>query len=122
MQIPKPTIGPFAINLNTILNLATLLGMIGFSAFTWANTTRDIKELQTWRITETAHSETLEARVDKVEAQVSNHEYRINQSEQSNANTANSIKDVQSTLNQQSGDLKVVREILQRIEASQRVR
>ena len=120
MHIPKPRIGPFEINFNSILHIITLSSFIGGGGWIWANTTRDIDDLQLWKVAATAHFEMMEARIDKVEAQVSNHDYRINLTEQSNANTVSSIKDVQATLNQQSGDLKVVREILQRIEAAQK--
>jgi hypothetical protein len=120
MQIPKPRLGSFEINLNSILNMITLLSLIGGGGWIWANTTRDIDELQSWKLSATAHSDVLEARVDKVEAQVNNHEYRINMGEQSNANTAGSIKEFQSVLNQQSGDLREVKVILQRIEAAQK--
>lgn len=122
MHIPKPRLGPFEINLNTLIQIATLVIMASGGVALWVNRSRDVDELQSWKLSQTAHSEVLEARVDKVEAQVNNHEYRINIGEQSNANTVSSIKDVQSTLNQQSGDLRVVKEILQRIEAAQKNR
>ncbi len=46
--------------------------------------------------------------------------FRVQAGEQSAAATAGAIKEVQSTLNQQGADIRVVREILQRIEAGQR--
>lgn len=107
-------------NLNTVIQIITLVTMACGGVALWVNRSRDVDELQSWKLSQSAHSDVMEARIDKVEAQVSNHEYRINVGEQSNANTVSSIKDVQSTLNQQSGDLKVVREILQRIEAAQK--
>lgn len=107
-------------NLNTVIQIITLVTMACGGVALWVNRSRDVDELQSWKLSQTAHSDVLEARVDKVEAQVNNHEYRINIGEQSNANTVSSIKDVQSTLNQQSGDLRVVKEILQRIEAAQK--
>jgi hypothetical protein len=122
MHIPKPRLGPFEINLNTLIQIVTLVMMASGGVALWVNRSRDVDELQSWKVTATAHVEIMEARIDKVESQVSNHEYRINQGEQSNANTVSSIKDVQSTLNQQSGDLRVVKEILQRIEAAQKTR
>lgn len=47
-------------------------------------------------------------------------DYRLTVTEQTSNTTANAIKELQSTLSETSGDLKVVREILQRIEAAQR--
>jgi len=120
MQIPKPRLGPFEINLNTIIQVTTLVVMACGGVALWVNRSRDVDELQSWKISSTAQTEVLEARVDKVEAQVNNHEFRINMGEQLNASTVNSIKEVQSTLNQQSGDLQVLKEILQRIEAAQK--
>lgn len=119
MQLPKRA-PRFEWNLNTVIQIITLVTMAGGGVALWVNRSRDVDELQSWKLSQTAHSEVLEARVDKVEAQVNNHEYRINNGEQLNANTVSSIKDVQSTLNEQSGELKVVREILQRIEAAQK--
>ncbi|MCV9997314.1 hypothetical protein OE766_03560 [Pararhizobium sp. YC-54] len=119
MQLPKRA-PRLEWNLNTVIQIITLVTMACGGVALWVNRSRDVDELQSWKLSQTVHSDALEARVDKVEAQISNHEYRINLGEQSNANTVSSIKDVQSTLNQQSGDLKVVREILQRIEAAQK--
>lgn len=120
MHFPKPKLGPFAINLNTIIQIITLVTMACGGVALWVNRSRDVDELQSWKLSATAHTEVLEARVDKVEAQVNNHEFRINMGEQLNASTVASIKDVNSTLNKQSVDLGVMKEILQRIEAAQK--
>lgn len=119
MQLPKRA-PRLEWNLNTVIQIITLVTMACGGVALWVNRSRDVDELQSWKLSQSAHSDIMEARIDKVEAQVSNHEYRINIGEQSNANTVSSIKDVQSTLNQQSGDLRVVKEILQRIEAAQK--
>ncbi|MEY9328227.1 putative nucleic acid-binding Zn-ribbon protein [Sinorhizobium fredii] len=133
MELPKRA-QKLEWNLNSILNLITLIGMIGGGGWIWANTTRDIEELQTWRTSveqtqkdRLAESRERDGRTDErfrgLEAEVrkiDNLTYRVTITEQSTATITTAIKDLQTLLNQQSGDLKVVREILQRIEASQR--
>jgi len=59
---------------------------------------------------------TIEGEVRKIERI----DYRLTVTEQTSNSTASAIKELQSTLSETSGDLKVVREILQRLEASQR--
>ncbi len=120
-------------NLNSILNLITLIGMIGGGGWIWANTTRDIDELQAWRTSTEQHQKdgiaearerdgrteerfrSLENEVRKID----NLSYRVTVTEQTSTNTASAIKDLQTLLSQQAGDLKVMREILQRIEGGQ---
>jgi len=46
--------------------------------------------------------------------------YRVTVTEQTTTSTATAIKELQNLVSQQAGDIKVVREILQRIEAGQR--
>ncbi|WP_037460753.1 hypothetical protein [Sinorhizobium fredii] len=133
MELPKRA-QKLEWNLNSILNLITLVGMIGGGGWIWANTTRDIEELQSWRVSveqaqkdRLAESRERDGRTDErfrgLEAEVrkiDNLTYRVTITEQSTATITTAIKDLQTLLNQQSGDLKVVREILQRIEAGQR--
>lgn len=133
MEIPKRA-AKLEWNLNTVINLATLISLIGGGGWIWANTTRDIEELQEWR---TSHDQYHKERMVEVSAlnarneerfrgiegeirKIDNLTYRVAQTEQSTSTTATAIKELQSVLSQQSGDLKVVREILQRIEAAQR--
>ncbi|MDK1377082.1 MULTISPECIES: hypothetical protein [unclassified Sinorhizobium] len=117
-------------NLNSILNLITLVGMIGGGGWIWANTTRDIDELQSWRTSveqsqkdRLAESRERDGRTDErfrgLEAEVrkiDNLTYRVTVQEQSNATITTAIKDLQTLMSQQSGDLKVMKEILQRLE------
>lgn len=116
MHIPKPKIGNFEINFNTILNLTTLVGMISGGAWIWANTTRDIEELQAANIRTEERFRNIETEVRKID----NLSYRITLTEQSTTSTATAIEELKDGFSQQSGDLKVIREILQRIEAAQR--
>ncbi|WP_104664914.1 hypothetical protein [Ensifer adhaerens] len=86
----------------------------------WVNKGRDIEELQKWRSAIEARSEqrfrSLEAEVRKID----NLAYRVASTEQSSTSTAVAIKDLQTLVSQQSGDLKVIKEILQRVEGGQR--
>ncbi|MDX3929083.1 MAG: hypothetical protein QHC90_25195 [Shinella sp.] len=125
-------------NLNTIIQLVTLVGVCVGGVVIWVDKSRDIEDLQAWRAGhETYHKDRLaevkanesgvnqrlsgiEADVRKVTNMSEQLAYRVTVAEQSTTTTASAIKELQATLSQQSGDLKVVREILQRIEAAQR--
>ncbi|ASQ03680.1 hypothetical protein CN172_21040 [Sinorhizobium meliloti] len=133
MELPKRA-ARLEWNLNTIIQGVTLLVM-GIGGVTiWVEKSRDIEELQSWRTSvEQSQKDRLaefrerdgrtEERFRGLENEVrkiDNLTYRVTVTEQSTATITTAIKDLQSLLNAQSGDLKVVREILQRIEASQR--
>ena len=129
-----PTIGRFEINLNTVLQLISILGVLAGGIYVWTNTTRDIEELQRWRAGhEQYHKERLaevkamegrtEERFRNLEGEVRKIDglsFRIAATEQSAASTAAAIKDLQTLVSAQSGDIKVIREILQRIDAGRR--
>lgn len=121
MQLPQRA-SKFEWNLNTVIQIITLVTMAGGGVAIWVNRSRDVDELQTWRVVQTTAQKDLETRVGTVEKLTDNLSYRMTIGEQSNVQTATSIRDVQTSLNQQSGDLKVVKEILQRIEATQKGR
>lgn len=130
--------GKFEFNLNTVIQIVTLVGMVGGGIAIWTNQSRDVEELQAWvRGHESYHKDRLaevkaneagvNQRLNGIEADVRKAtnmneqlSYRVTVAEQSTTTTASAIKELQSTLSQQSGDLKVVREILQRIEAAQK--
>ncbi|MGO8401313.1 hypothetical protein ACC783_23575 [Rhizobium ruizarguesonis] len=107
-------------NLNTIIQVFTLVGMAAGGVALWTNRSRDVDELQAWRVQAEQGSKDISMRVGKVESLVDNLGYRMQAGEQSAAATSGAIREVQSTLNVQSGDLRVVKEILQRIEATQK--
>lgn len=121
MQLPKRA-PKLEWNLNTVIQVITLIMMAGGGVALWVNRSRDVDELQAWRVDQTQAQKELETRVGTVEKLTDNLSYRMTVGEQASVATAASIRDVQSTLNQQSGDLQVVKEILQRIEASQKGR
>lgn len=125
-------------NLNTVIQLITLVGMCVGGVTIWVDKSRDIEDLQAWRTDhEQLHKErlvevkagearseerfrSLEADMRKVVSQIENLAYRVTVTEQSTTSTATAIRDLQNLVSQQAGDIKVVREILQRIEAGQR--
>lgn len=125
-------------NLNTILQVISILSFIAGGIYIWANTTRDIEELQGWRSShEQLHKErlvevkTLEARADerfknleadvrRISGKTDNLDYRMTSSEQAVSGMASTVKDIQTQLSQQSGDLREIKVILQRMEKGQR--
>lgn len=125
-------------NLNTIIQIVTLIGMVGGGIAIWVDKSRDIEELQGWRADhEQLHKERLvevksiEARADErfknIEADVrrlngktENLDYRLTSSEQAVSGMASTVKEIQSQLSQQSGDLREIKVILQRMEKGQR--
>lgn len=123
-------------NLNTIISLVTLVGMCVGLVTIWVDKTRDIEDLQMWRVNhEQLHKERLaevaglagrsEERFRAIERdiqKIDRLEYRLTNTEQTTSNTAASIRELQTLVSQQAGDIKVVREILQRLEASDQKR
>ncbi len=135
MTVPK---FEWSFNFNTVLQIFTLGGLVAGWIYIWANTERDIDELQAWRIAhEVLHKERLadvkaiEARQDervkgiesdvrKLSAVTDNLSYRITTNEQATSNTSQTVGKVQDTLSQLGGDVRLVMEILQRMEAAQK--
>ncbi len=125
-------------NLNTIIQIVTLIGMVGGGIAIWVDKSRDIEDLQGWRANhEQLHKERLvevksiEARADErfknIEADVrrltgktENLDYRLTSSEQAVSGMASTVKEIQTQLSQQSGDLREIKVILQRMEKGQR--
>lgn len=58
-----------------------------------------------------------EQRANEVDRKIDNLTYRVTVAEQSTANITSSIRELQGLVNKTAGDLQVVREILQRMEA-----
>lgn len=140
MMLPKKSPTWHTWNLNTILNLLTLVSMLAGGVYIWANTTRDIEDLTKWRLShEEYHKERLgetraitasvnerlrseEVRGNEVERKIDNLTYRVTVAEQSAVSVTSSIKDLQAGQNKQSSDIQVMKEILQRMEAAQQSR
>src|SRR5690606_32188662 len=100
-------------NLNTIIQLFTLVGVVVGGVAIWVDKSRDIEDLQTWRQShEQLHKErlvevkTIEARADErfksIEADVrrlsaksENLDYRLTSSEQAVGSLVQTTKDIQ---------------------------
>lgn len=118
MELPKRA-QKLEWNLNTIIQLVTLFGMCIGGVTIWVNKGRDIEELQKWRSAMEARSEERFRSIEGEVRKIDNLAYRVASTEQSTTSTASVIKDLQGLLSQQAGDLKVIKEILQRVEGGQ---
>lgn len=117
-------------NLNTIIQIITLVGMCVGGVAIWVDKSRDIEELQAWRTAieqdrkeksaeYRASMAKLEERVKGTEkdiGKIDNLQYRLTVAEQSTATTATAMKELQDSLNDMNGDIRVMREILQRLD------
>jgi len=106
----------FEYNLNTLVILAGFAGSLIAWGATW-------ERLSSSQIAQAASLDRLDKRVTAVEVtlrQLDNHELRLSAVEKQAAEAATSMRAVESTLNTLSADTRVMREILQRIEAGQR--
>lgn len=104
MNISAPKVR-YEVNLNTIIVLVGFGSMAIGWGITWGQNTTDIKTLMEFRT---------EALV--VLRQVDSLNFRMTAAEASGAAVTRGMSDLQSAVSQQSGDIKVVREILQRLE------
>ncbi|MBY6000782.1 hypothetical protein [Tritonibacter mobilis] len=105
-------------NINTI---AVLIGFAsGLVAWGWT-----LKELQSGRQVNSLNIERLDRRLTKLEAdarRLDNHELRLGNVEKQASDAAAAMRAVEGTLNGLAADMRVTREILQRLEAAQRGR
>lgn len=103
-------------------NINTIISVLGF-ALTLVTLGVAYGQL-TQQAVETAKSlddyrATTDLRLSKLETetrQIDNLAFRITAAESSNATVSRALDELQATVSQQSGDLRVIREILQRIE------
>lgn len=105
----------FEWNLNTIVVLVGFCS--GFVAWGWT-----LNEIQTGRTLNASNIERLDARVSALEVssrRLDNHELRLSNVEKQATDAATAMRAVETTLNALTTDVRVVREILQRIEAGQ---
>lgn len=113
-MITAPT-WKFEWNLNTIVVLVGFCS--GFVAWGWT-----LNEIQTGRTMNAANIERLDARVKALELsarQLDNHELRLAHVEKQATDASTAMRAVETTLNVLTTDIRVVREILQRLEAGQ---
>ncbi len=136
----KPTIGRFEINLNTIIQLVTLVGMIVGGLAIFINGQRDIDDLTSWRAShEELHKEakaareatiarfderikTLEETKIKRDSQIEALQNKTVALDQSLLSTNSILRDLSNKLNDVVTDSRVSKEILQRLEQRSRVR
>lgn len=106
----------FEYNLNTVVILLGFVGGIAAWGATW-------ERLSSNQSAQARTIDQIDKRVTTLEASMrvlDNHELRISSMEKQAAEAATSMRAVEVTLNSLSVDTRVMREILQRIEASQR--
>ncbi len=113
MQVAAPA-WKWEWNLNTIVVLVGFAS--GFVAWGWT-----LNELQTGRSTNAANIERLDAKLTAVEVEarrIDTHELRIGNVEKQATDAATAMRAVETTLSSLSADIRVVREILQRLETA----
>ncbi len=99
----------------------TIAVLVGFAAgfVAWGYT---LSELETGRTTNAGNIARLDSRVTNIEATgriLDNHELRIATVESQSREAATSMRAVEQTLGALSSDIRLVREILERVERSQ---
>ena len=112
MTIPKPALR-YELNLNTIVQLVGFALLLWAGGQGWGDLNTRVKALEDQSAKE-------EQRVSNVESDVRKYDnllYRITVVEQANASVAKSLEDLKSSVSDLSGDTKVMREILQRLES-----
>jgi chromosome segregation ATPase len=123
-------------NLNTLIQLVTLGGMIIGGIVIWVDKSRDIEDLQKWKEShEQLHKErlaevkaieasynlrlsALEQKSVEAERKADNLTYRVTVTEQTTVSISTAIKELQADFNRQSSDIQVMKEILQRLETA----
>lgn len=109
MHLPK---GKYEVNVNTGIQIITFLVMIAGGGALWGTLRNDVDK-NTRTIT------AVELQLKGVETQVrqfDNLAYRLNVQEQGAANLARVVDELKVAINGQGSDLKVIREILTRID------
>lgn len=112
MQIPVPKRGAFEWNLNTVMMV------VGF-AFTWGVT---YQVLEGGREANAKDIKRLEERIAAVETTgriLDNHELRISNVEVSSRDASAALRAVETSINSLASDMRLTREILERLERGQ---
>lgn len=105
-------------------NLNTLVVLVGFASgfVAWGYTLADLKQGRSINETNIAN---LTLRVSANEAAIrrlDNHELRITAMEKAATDADDTMKSLEKTLNNLASDMRVTKEILQRLEAAQKAR
>ena len=138
MHFPKKSPDAFKWNLNTILQVITLVGMLITGVAVWVNLNRDNADMKQWRV---GHEELHKERQSETRASNARFDERIKVLEDSNIKRDSqidaltvqltalkqnqesmnvAIREITSKLNDLVADSRVNREILQRVETSLR--
>jgi len=119
MGIPKIERGPLVYNLNTYIMVAGFLLTIAGGLIAWGFV---VSEFRSALDAHGADIDRLDRRVTALEGTtriLDNHELRISNVEKQATDAATAMRAVEAALNGLAADMKVTREILQRIEAAQ---
>lgn len=111
MNIQRPTLR-YEFNLNTIVQLVGFAAIIWGFGQGWGNLDSRVKELEEAGAKRDQQIATLQVDTRKYDNLV----YRVTVVEQASAAVTQKIDALQQAVNDQSGDIRVMREILQRIE------
>lgn len=112
MHMPKPRLGPFEINFNTVVVVICFV-------FTWAYT---YAELEAGRTTNASNITRLETRVERLEVNsrlLDNHELRLGAVERQATDAATALRAVEQSISSLASDTRLMREILERLERAQ---
>ncbi|KAB2731547.1 hypothetical protein [Brucella anthropi] len=133
-----PSKGKFEWNFNTLLQLGQIAVLILGGVTIWVNRSRDIEDLAKWKLSHEAYHkerlaevreekgksdqrfQTIEADIRKLSSNQESMSYQIASNTQAIKSAADNSKEIQETLTTVRGDVRVVMEILQRLEAGQR--
>lgn len=103
-------------NVNTIISVIGLLTTVFGGVYAYSQITAQVgftaQEFANYRVATDARLAALEAGSRRIDAL----EFRVSANEIDNAAMVKGMSDLQSAVAQQSGDIRVMREILQRIE------
>lgn len=134
MPFPKKAERAFEWNFNTLLQLLTIVVMLGGGWTVWVNLRRDVIELQGWRAELEsdrkdrrgavegsiarlgAQAGSLDDRLDQQEAMTIRLSDRLSANEARSQEFAQTLRELQASINEQSGDLKVIRSWIERQE------
>ncbi|KKB12357.1 hypothetical protein VE25_07295 [Devosia geojensis] len=104
MNIHAPKVR-YEVNLNTIIVTCGFVAMAVGWGITWGQTTNDVKALLEFRVNATAELRRLD-----------NLAFQVTANEQATKDVSAALSELKDAVSEQGGDIKVMREILQRIE------
>ncbi len=116
-------------NLNTVLQGVSLLAMLIGGVTLWNNQIRDVADMKEWRerfvqesraadVRDSQRFDRIETNVNKLQSEADALQIRTNIVENNVNDMGQTNKEIQAAVAQLSGDMRVVREILQRQDAA----